>query len=141
MLRKHPKVDYTKHPISDDLETRSLHPKLDHTNHPNLDDFIHFSVLFRQQQTYIIQIWMIYNIIDKSSTCGRFLWITNHPFLDSDPTWREAYHSELTTSSNTLGLITAFKDFTKSDIVLKYQFLHLTIHEFFAAETLSCKPP
>ena len=49
----------------------------------------------------------------------------------------QAYHSELTTSSNTLGLITAFKGFTESGIDLKYQFLHLTIQEFLAAEALS----
>ena len=66
------------------------HPKVDHTNHPNLDDFIHFSVLYRQQQTYIIQIWMIYHIIDKSSTFGWFVWITNHPFLEAEPTSRQS---------------------------------------------------
>ena len=53
----------------------------------------------------------------------------------------EAYHSELTARSNTLGLTTAFKGFTESGIYLKYQFLHLTIQEFLAAEALSCKPP
>ena len=29
------------------------------------------------------QIWMIYHMIDKSSTFGWFMWITNHPFLES----------------------------------------------------------
>ena len=53
----------------------------------------------------------------------------------------QAYHSELTTSSNTLGLITAFKGFTESGIDLKYQFLHLTIQEFLAAEALSEEKP
>ena len=53
----------------------------------------------------------------------------------------EEYHSELTTSSNTLGLITAFKGFTETGIDLKYQFLHLTIQEFLAAEALSQEPP
>ena len=53
----------------------------------------------------------------------------------------EEYHCELTTSSNTLGLITAFKGFTETGIDLKYQFLHLTIQEFFAAEALSHEPP
>ena len=57
------------------------HPKLNHTNHL---DFIHFSVLCRQQQTYIIQICMIYHIIDKSSTdlCGSQIihfWSPNLP--------------------------------------------------------------
>ena len=33
----------------------------------------------------IIQIWMIFHNIDKSS---RFVWIIiNHPFLESDLTW------------------------------------------------------
>ena len=27
------------------------------------------------------------HIVDKSSTFGIFVWITNHPFLESDPTW------------------------------------------------------
>ena len=53
----------------------------------------------------------------------------------------EEYHSELTNSSNTLGLITAFKGFTETGIDLKYQFLHLTIQEFLAAEALSQEPP
>ena len=53
----------------------------------------------------------------------------------------EEYHCELTTSSNTLGLITAFKGFTETGIDLKYQFLHLTIQEFLAAEALSHEPP
>lgn len=50
----------------------------------------------------------------------------------------KAYHSELTTSSNMLGLITAFKGFTESGIGVKF---HLTIQKFLAAEALSCKPP
>ena len=53
----------------------------------------------------------------------------------------QGYHSQLTTSSNTLGLITAFKGFTETGIDLKYQFLHLTIQEFLAAEALSREPP
>ena len=53
----------------------------------------------------------------------------------------QAYHSQLTTSSNTLGLITAFKGFTETGVDLKYQFLHLTIQEFLAAEALSREPP
>jgi len=47
----HPKVDYTKLSILDDLGTCSLSSKLldhtNHTNHTNSDDFIHFSVLYR----------------------------------------------------------------------------------------------
>ena len=51
----------------------------------------------------------------------------------------ESYHPLLTVSSNSLGLLTAFKGFTESGIDLKYQFLHLTIQEFLAAEALSQK--
>lgn len=49
-------------------------------------------------------------------------------------------HPLLTASSNTLGLLTAFKGFTESGIDLHYQFLHLTIQEFLAAEALVQKP-
>ena len=52
----------------------------------------------------------------------------------------ERYHTLLATSSNSLGLLTAFKGFSESGIDLKYQFLHLTIQEFLAAESLSHKP-
>ncbi len=48
----------------------------------------------------------------------------------------ESYHPLLTASSNSLGLLTAFKGFTESGIDLHYQFLHLTIQEFLAAEAL-----
>ena len=51
----------------------------------------------------------------------------------------ESYHTLLTASSNSLGLLTAFKGFSESGIDLKYQFLHLTIQEFLAAEALSQK--
>ena len=50
------------------------------------------------------------------------------------------YHPQLTASSNTLGLLTAFKGFTESGIDLHYQFLHLTIQEFLSAEALVQKP-
>ena len=43
LLDEHPDLDYTKHPISDDLQN---HSKSDGTNHPNLDDFIHYLVLY-----------------------------------------------------------------------------------------------
>jgi hypothetical protein len=49
----------------------------------------------------------------------------------------ERYHPLLAASSNSLGLLTAFKGFSESGIDLKYQFLHLTIQEFLAAESLS----
>lgn len=52
----------------------------------------------------------------------------------------ESYHTLLTASSNSLGLLTAFKGFSETGIDLKYQFLHLTIQEFLAAEALSQKP-
>lgn len=52
----------------------------------------------------------------------------------------ESYHPLLVASSNTLGLLTAFKGFTESGIELHYQFLHLTIQEFLAAEYLVQKP-
>lgn len=51
----------------------------------------------------------------------------------------ENYHPLLTASSNSLGLLTAFKGFSEHGIDLKYQFLHLTIQEFLAAEALSLK--
>ena len=51
----------------------------------------------------------------------------------------ENYHTLLTASSNSLGLLTAFKGFSETGIDLKYQFLHLTIQEFLAAEALSQK--
>ena len=51
----------------------------------------------------------------------------------------ESYHALLPASSNSLGLLTAFKGFSETGIDLKYQFLHLTIQEFLAAEALSQK--
>jgi GTPase SAR1 family protein len=52
----------------------------------------------------------------------------------------DSYHPLLTASSNTLGLLTAFKGFTESGVELHYQFLHLTIQEFLAAEALVQNP-
>ena len=51
-------MDYTKHPFSYDLH-----------DHPNLDDFIFTFQFYRgeNRHNYIIQIWMIFHNIDKSS--------------------------------------------------------------------------
>ena len=74
-VRNYPDLDYIKHPLSDDLQ-----------NHPNLDDFIiQFSVLHYRRKTGIYHpIWMIFHNTDETSTICRFVWIMNHPFLESE---------------------------------------------------------
>ena len=49
----------------------------------------------------------------------------------------EECHLKLSTGSNTLGIVTANKSFVETGVETKYQFLHLTIQEFLAAEALS----
>ena len=49
-------------------------------------------------------------------------------------------HPKLPTSSNTLGIITATKSFAGTGVKTQYQFLHLTIQEFLAADALSRQP-
>lgn len=49
-------------------------------------------------------------------------------------------HPNLPTSSNTLGIITATKGFVGTGMKMQYQFLHLTIQEFLAADALSRQP-
>lgn len=52
----------------------------------------------------------------------------------------EECHLKLSTCSNTLGIITANKSFAETGVETKYQFLHLTMQEFLAAEALSSEP-
>ena len=52
----------------------------------------------------------------------------------------EECHLKLSTGSNTLGIVTANKSFVETGVETKYQFLHLTIQEFLAAEALSNRP-
>ena len=46
----------------------------------------------RRKQALIIQLWMIFCNIDKLFTFWWFVWITNHPFLEAEPTSQEEAH-------------------------------------------------
>ena len=75
-VQNHPKVDHAKIPILVDLETHSLPSKIGSYKSSKCGWFhLLFQFYNRKQQLYIIQIWMIYHIINKSSTFG---WFVDH---------------------------------------------------------------
>ena len=98
-------LDYTKHPLFDDLITESFKFRWYKSSkfgwfHSLFSSIysIFSSLPDRRKQAYIIQ---IFHNTDKPSTFCGFVWITNHPFLKSGTNINKLFHVNVVTEHQT----------------------------------------